>query len=197
MGRQPEFERAQVLDSALGLFWSDGYEVTSISKLLDVMDLNRGSLYSSFGGKKALFAEVLDHYMAMFRAQLYHPTLESIADPKQAISSFFQKAFIEPEDKGRLANGCLFLNAISELNKTEPALADKAIDSIRWLRELLLARLLEAQQAGQVSPDKDPASLADFLIALTSGLRAQCKSGSDEQTLQRVIDTGLSSVFSE
>ncbi|MEZ5528961.1 MAG: hypothetical protein R3E57_03310 [Porticoccaceae bacterium] len=134
--------------------------------------------------------------MTMLRTELFGPTLVSIADPQQAISSFFHKAFLEQQDEERLANGCLFLNAISALNKTEPELADRAIDSVRWIRELMLSRLVEAQQLGQISTDKNPAELADYLIALLSGLRALCKTGADGTTLQPVIATGLSTVFS-
>lgn len=197
MPREPEFDRTEVLDRALQLFWSDGYEASSISKLLDVMDLNRGSLYASFGGKSALYTEVLDHYMTMFRAELYGPTLVAIEDPQQAISSFFHKAFIEQKDEERLANGCLLLNAISALNKTEPELAGRAIDAVQWIRTLMLSRLVEAQQLGQISTDKNPAELADYLIALLSGLRTLCKTGAASSTLQPVIATGLSAVFPE
>lgn len=197
MPRQPEFDRAEVLDSALDLFWSVGYEASSISKLLDAMELNRGSLYAAFGGKSALYTEVIDHYLALFRQQLYGPTLESVENPKQAIGDFFQQAFIEPQDPGKLANGCLLLNAISSLNKTEPELANKANDAVKWIRGLILARLVEAQQQGDIAAHKNPAGLADYLIALLAGLRTLCQSGSNRDTLQEVIDTGLSPVFQQ
>lgn len=195
MPRQLQFDRQQVLDSALNLFWSDGYEASSVSRLLTVMDLNRGSLYASFGGKSALYSEVLDHYMAMLCKNLFSCSLMTTEDPRKAITSFYQKAFVEQEDKVKLANGCLFFNAISELNKTEPELADKAIKAIAWIRQLFLSRLIEAQQAGQISPDKDTATLSDYLIGLTAGLRALCKSGADVNVLQNVIDIGLYPVF--
>lgn len=195
MPRQPQFDRQKVLDRALALFWSDGYEASSVSRLLAVMDLNRGSLYGSFGGKSALYSEVLDHYMAMLCKNLFSCSLLTTEDPKKAITSFYQKAFVEQEDKDKLANGCLFFNAISELNKTEPELAGKAIKAIAWIRQLFLSRLVEAQQAGQISPEKDPEALSDYLIGLTAGLRALCKSGADVDVLQKVIDTGLSPVF--
>ena len=52
MARPIQFDREDVLNKALGLFWSDGYEASSISRLLSVMGLNRGSLYSSFSDKR-------------------------------------------------------------------------------------------------------------------------------------------------
>ncbi len=195
MPRQPEFDRSQVLDRALDLFWSHGYESSSISKLLDAMEMNRGSLYAAFGDKSSLFKEVLEYYMDLFHSQLYGPTLVTIEDPVQAIRGFFQLAFIELEDRSKLVNGCLLLNAITALHQTEPELAAKANDKLLWIRELILARVTEAQQAGMVSLDKDSSVLADYLIALLAGLRTLCKSGADQASLQLVIDAGLSSVF--
>lgn len=194
MPRLPEFDRGEVLDNALNLFWSDGYEASSISRLLEVMNLNRGSLYGSFGSKAELFRVVLDHYMAYLQGQLFNSTLVGVEDPCEAITSFFEKAFFEP-DQSQLANGCLLFNAVSELNNNEPELAGKAIESIHWIRQLFYTRLLQARQLGKIGSDQDIESLADYMIALVAGLRTMCKSGADAQALKGVIDTGLGAVF--
>ena len=39
------------------VFWHKGYEATSMEDLLSAMDLNRGSLYDTFGDKRQLFSE--------------------------------------------------------------------------------------------------------------------------------------------
>lgn len=194
MPRLPEFDREEVLDNALHLFWSDGYEASSISRLLEVMNLNRGSLYGSFGSKSALFSSVLDHYMSYLRCQFFNSTLVSIEDPCQAITAFFDKAFLEP-DQDQLTNGCLLFNAISELSNNKPELAGKALGSIHWIRQLFYTRLLEAKQSGMVGEEQDVDTLADYLIALLAGFRTLCKSGANAEVLKRVIDAGLGTVF--
>lgn len=195
MPRKPEFDRDQVLSSALQLFWSNGYEASSISQLLEVMELNRGSLYASFGGKSELYIEVLQHYMNMLCRDIFSCSLARTENPKAAICGFYQKAFIEQEDREQLANGCLFFNTISELHKTQPTLAEKANEAVRWIRQLFLARLVEAQQQGLVDAAQDVDALADYLIGLTAGLRTLCKCGAREEELQKVIETGLTPVF--
>ena len=194
MPRLPEFNREEVLDSALSLFWSDGYEASSINRLLDVMHLNRGSFYSAFGSKSALFSTVLDHYMAYLQCHLFSCTLAGVEDPCDAITAFFEKAFFEPEQR-QLANGCLFFNAISEMSNNKPELAGQARESVRWIRQLFYSRLLEAKQLGMIDPKQDIEGLADYLIALLSGLRTLCKSGANAEVLRRVIDAGMSAVF--
>ena len=66
MARHKAFNREEVLDRAIEVFWAHGYEATSIQELVDSMGINRGSLYDTFGDKHRLFLEALDRYEQAF-----------------------------------------------------------------------------------------------------------------------------------
>src|SRR5207247_9317089 len=70
MGRPREFERDVVLDRAMQVFWSRGYEATSIRHLVDRMRIQRGSLYDTFGDKRALFFAAIARYDRVVTAEL-------------------------------------------------------------------------------------------------------------------------------
>ena len=53
-----QFDRHEVLDRAMAVFWKRGYEATSIQDLLEATGINRGSLYATFGNKQQLFLAV-------------------------------------------------------------------------------------------------------------------------------------------
>ncbi len=59
MGRSKEFDTDKALIQAMELFWSNGYEKTSIQDLLDVMGIHRKSLYDTFGDKHKLYMEAV------------------------------------------------------------------------------------------------------------------------------------------
>ncbi len=60
MARQKEFDRDEVLHKAMEVFWTRGYEGTSIQDLVKHMGINRQSIYDTFGDKHSLFLQALD-----------------------------------------------------------------------------------------------------------------------------------------
>ena len=62
MPRPKEFNPDDAVEKAMQVFLHKGYEATSMEDLLEAMDLNRGSLYDTFGDKRQLFLKVIDRY---------------------------------------------------------------------------------------------------------------------------------------
>src|SRR4051794_29797280 len=61
-GRPREFCVEHALATALRVFWSKGYEGTSLTDLTNAMGITRPSLYAAFGNKESLFRKALDLY---------------------------------------------------------------------------------------------------------------------------------------
>lgn len=62
MGRTKNFDRIDVLDSAIQLFWKKGYADTSLSDLEKATGVNKSGLYSEFKDKEEIFFESLLRY---------------------------------------------------------------------------------------------------------------------------------------
>ena len=45
----------------MDLFWARGYEATGLRDLLDHMGIGRQSLYDTFGDKRSLFLQAIQH----------------------------------------------------------------------------------------------------------------------------------------
>src|SRR5438477_12882473 len=65
-GRPRAFDRDVALDRALGLFWTQGFEGTSIADLTEALDIYPPSLYTAFGSKEELFREALGLYIRAY-----------------------------------------------------------------------------------------------------------------------------------
>ena len=62
MARPVEFDENKVLTNAMEQFWKEGYEASSVQKLLHCTGINRGTLYNSFGDKETFFKSCVDQY---------------------------------------------------------------------------------------------------------------------------------------
>jgi AcrR family transcriptional regulator len=72
MARPKTFDRTQILDKVVELFWDWGYEATSINDLLDYLGIRHQSLYDTFGDKHGLFLEALERYDQQYKER-YSP----------------------------------------------------------------------------------------------------------------------------
>lgn len=62
MGRTKAFDRNEVLDAAIQVFWKQGYADTSLSDLEKATGVNKSGLYSEFKDKDDIFYEALRRY---------------------------------------------------------------------------------------------------------------------------------------
>ena len=111
MPRSIEFNRDEVLLKAVVLFNEKGFAACSVQNLLDAMGLNRGSMYATFGDKRALYLEALNLYEQLFLAEL-EKFLLSGDSPIRQIHTFFDIAFLGLVEE-QMRAGCLFVNTIS------------------------------------------------------------------------------------
>ena len=112
MGRPYEFDRAQTLSKAMEVFWEKGYKATSIDDLVDKMGIQRGSIYNTFGDKRALFLSAVEHYGDEVTSKTLK-VLEAKGSPTGNIKKFFNTIVSTPP--GRRSRGCLISNTVVEL----------------------------------------------------------------------------------
>jgi len=166
---EKSFNEDHVIEKAMKLFWEKGYKLASIADLITTMDINRGSLYNAFGGKRQLFVKALLKYDQENRRAIL-AQLEALDDPKQAINLLFDGIIAEMvADKDK--KGCFLINTASEL-----AIHDKEVKSIvtKGLGEFeaFLRRGIEVAQArNDISPAVDAEATAKTLLALIVSIR--------------------------
>ena len=64
MARPIEYDREEVLDQALQVFWRLGHAGCSIQVLTNATGLSRQGIYNTFGDKNGFFRAVVAHYVA-------------------------------------------------------------------------------------------------------------------------------------
>jgi TetR/AcrR family transcriptional regulator, transcriptional repressor for nem operon len=186
MGRIPTFDREAALSAALQTFWERGYGASSVQLLLDAMELNRGSLYNSFGDKEQLFREALDLYFERI-TKVVVQLLEASPDPVQGIVAVFELTLVQlPVHLQR--RGCLLVNTAAELSETDPTLARHAFSLLQRVRAGFVTALQRARQTGQWRDRSADAEVAaDVLFNFLTGLRVTARLSADPAQLRASV----------
>lgn len=192
MGRPREFEEQDALESALRLFWRDGYEATSLEQLLAATGLSKSSFYHSFGSKAELFAAALKIYQDAQAAEITE-RLTGDPDPRRALKSLID-TFTDTAASEEKAWGCLTCNTAVELAPQDPVIAKLVDDHHRRLEKIIASAFRRAQEAGRLARSHDARALASFVVATLSGLQVLVRAGADRRRVNAATRVALSAL---
>lgn len=186
---EKDFDEDDVLQRAMRVFWSKGYEATSMSDLTKAMKINKGSLYNAFGNKKALFAKtILKYRFENHRAALR--LIEAIDDPIEAIGALFDGLIAESAaDTER--KGCLLVNTAVELPHHDPDIQDAIRTALEELESCLAGLIRRAQESEQAPRTLDPQLTARSLLSQVVGLRVLARGVYSADGLRAIRDQAL------
>lgn len=182
MARPIEYDKEYVLTSAMLLFWKNGYESTSMKKLVDATGLTTRSMYNLFGSKKGLFEAALNWYYEVTTRKSYERLIEE--DGLEAIRNFFD-LLANRETK----DGCLFVNTASDrFNIDEDSL--NIVDTyFRNLEAVFKSKLEYAVENEGYNCDTD--ARAKQLIIIVQGLSVYSKNVKKLEYNRQVVNEFL------
>ena len=194
LGRPLEFNPDKVIDSAMEVFWCKGYEATSITDLLEAMNLSKSSLYQTFGSKKQLFECCLNRYAGW----LYN-NMEKQLDESTSGYDFIEN-FLDSIANTALtaegAKGCLMVNSAIEFGQKDPLIAAAIADNLQLFSKLYIEAVKRAQKEGDISLDADSQIITNYLHVSISGLRTMVKAGADRKSVKATIALILKAIRS-
>lgn len=161
MARDKEFIPEEKIAKALDVFWEKGYNATSMQDLVEAMQINRSSLYNSFGDKHNLFLECLRTY-GYLAAQDY----ESVLSHKDLSPLETLEKIIDVYVAGTIYDGkcCMGMKSSFELAGDD----DEVRRIIKQTNDRTIGiftdLLKRAKEQGELSEDKDPAVLAHIIF---------------------------------
>ncbi|MEO9874400.1 MAG: TetR/AcrR family transcriptional regulator [Anderseniella sp.] len=187
------FDLDEATDKAISVFWQKGYEGTSISDLVEGMEINKGSLYNAFGSKKALFDRALLRYDQKNR-QKFLRELEALADPVLAIGTLFDGLIAEARtDTGN--RGCLLVNTALELPNQSTDVRNMVTGALKEFEGFFKRLILQGQKLGSIPADIEADAASKSLLALVIGLRVLARGAYDAHALS-VLKTGALKLIS-
>ena len=187
-GRPRAFDVDKALDSALELFWTHGYEGTSLAMLTEAMGINVPSLYAAFGNKETLFRKALERYLATpasyMAGALREPTARAVAEK---VLSGSIELVTHPNNPG----GCLLVQGAMAASPQGTPIRH-TLSQIRTAGEVAMRQRFErAKKEGDLPASADAAKLARFIMTMNCGLAVQAAGGASRAQLKEVAKIAM------
>jgi TetR/AcrR family transcriptional repressor of nem operon len=192
IGRPRNFDSDQALKAAVQVFWSKGYEATSLQDLIDTMKISKSSFYQAFESKHQLFENCINHYQERFISDI----TDSLQKSKTG-RAFIEDTFNSLADKAGPSGdrrGCLILNCASEFAQRDPVIAILISKSIKQMTDVFLSAVKRAKQEGDIAPNKKPLPLARYLLSSMNGLITMIKAGASPTEIKDVTQVVLTAL---
>lgn len=182
VGRPREFDITEMLEVVTKAFWDEGYSATSLSDLMDVTGLKKGSLYAAYGDKHTLFLKCLKSYL---KDRLQHMELHflDLSDPILKLKEWLKDATRRQSAPAQpsLPCGCFAINSMVELGPHDTdvkALLDSHFKSV----EDLLTQAIDQGQKSNLLRSGPARIQAKLLLTVAAGLAAKARSHPETET---------------
>ena len=189
MARPREFDADAALDRAMDIFWSKGYEATSLDDLCEVTGLSRSSLYATFGSKRSLLLRSVDRYVEQRNPRIAAILAQAL--PIQGAFGSLARQFIDQIVSGPGRRGCFLGNCAAELPRSDRAALARVRQGLESTEATFRDALTRAQSRGELATNVDVSALARFLMSGFQGLRLVGKVNPDRSTLEDIAGTML------
>ncbi len=143
MPRKKEYQKDEVTEKAMQLFWKNGISNTSMRLLEKQMGINQFSIYACFGDKKGLALEAMRCYKDKITQSLLEPLRQS-TDGKEAIKKYCVD-FLGFSSSNGIHKGCFLTNTIDEYGaEVDELLKQEMLEYVDNLKEVLTEKIHQA-----------------------------------------------------
>jgi Transcriptional regulator len=184
--------KQQLLQIALELFATVGYEKTKVSDIVAKGNVSQGTFYWYFKSKEAIALEMLE----IGRAQLldaiklgYRTKKVDLQDSVASTTQMFERIFHFAE------NNKYFMNILLKGIHSQPKIQEKVEEIKADMETAFAENIAQAKELKMISREVDPKLLAVFIMSLLEGVLARwlfqspsSKDALQQKTLQQLIE---------
>jgi TetR/AcrR family transcriptional regulator, transcriptional repressor for nem operon len=137
---QAAANRAALVRSADRLFRERGIDGVGVAEICKRAGLTHGALYAQFPSKEAMAAEALAYGLDRNLAHLMAAAKDGLDDQQPALTAYLD-AYLTPQHRDDLADGCPMAASASEIGRQDAAISAQFSDGFERMVEAIQAML--------------------------------------------------------
>ncbi|MFI6041457.1 TetR/AcrR family transcriptional regulator [Nocardia sp. NPDC051321] len=187
MGRPRQFDESGLLDAATELFWSQGFDDTSVEDVSRATGVGNGSVYAAYGNKQGLFLAVFERYCER-RARFVREVVGSApGSARAAVRALFQ-AIIDDCAAQPNRRGCLMINSIAQLGARMPEVVSIGSRTTAAMEQGVAERLYPAACLGGKVDEGVLSAHSANIVVVAQGLIQLSRLGIERTRLAEIAD---------
>ena len=191
--RKSEHIKEQLLEQGIELLIEHGYHGTGLKKILDEVNVPKGSFYNFFASKEQFVSEVIERYSQYSLTQLDQYIEDNFDDPVACIKNIHYY-LIDMHKKNGL-QGCLIGNLSAEI-ATSSKTCQMTMKHAHEEWEKRFTKLIgEAQRQGLIRRDLSAEILSNILWSTWQGGLLEMKIKDDTEPLKEILEATIDVLF--
>jgi len=165
MARTVEFNECEIIDKAMNVFWEKGYQATSMQDLVDAMQINRSSIYNTFGDKHQLFMKCISIYFENAMLEIKEKVAKQ-SSAKQALINIIKDkaAWIVDCEKG-----CLGIKTVFEIAPEDNEVRKQMSKNNEIFLQFLSEVVQKAIDDKELDDSEDAMLMAEYIMTSFTG----------------------------
>ena len=184
MPRATSFTTSQLTDRALRRFWLHGFYASSMDDLVRATGVSRHGIYTTFGGKKAMFLACFDQYQQTVVTPAFK-VVEADGADLTSVAAYFERQIVSGEAAGLPGPGCFVANSATEVAPDDAHVMALVHQHNDRLKQGFAGAL---RQSAPALDQERVLELAEVMVIFTNGLWTRSRSVSDANVLRRAVD---------
>lgn len=166
----------------MAAFWDGGYEGTSLSDLVQVSKINKGSLYAAFGSKRQIYLKALERYL-----DILVTSIDEALDGPGVATDRLRSLFLVSAERVAAGDrrGCFLCNASTDMAASDSDVEKLVRSGLRRLERLF------GKALGPGLTVRQRSAKASQLLSTYMGIQALARAGYRAQSIRSVIDQTL------
>jgi TetR/AcrR family transcriptional repressor of nem operon len=184
MPRYKEFDYDEKLEIVRNLFWEKGYNATSMQDIVATMDLNRSSIYDTYGNKHDLFLKCLSNYASLKENQYLKASTvkeKGIDALEYVIRNVVNQTLTDNK-------ACLIVKTIFEIAPADDEVKNLLLKRGHNLQSILENIIAQAQTEGDIKSNSNSAVIARYILSSFSSYWSHYILSKNKKEVMEMVD---------